>query len=130
MKRCARCKKEKVESEFSKDRSKNDSLNTYCRACKKSIHFEFAYGLTHEQWELMWALQEERCKLCRSPLHERTTKGCHVDHEKGTGRVRGLLCGECNTLVGALEKSFTLGWAMPDGELFQYLVSDFDGRLL
>lgn len=61
------------------------------------------YGLTLEQYEQMWADQRGVCALCeREPKPDST--GCatilHVDHDHVTGRVRALLCKDCNNGLG------------------------------
>lgn len=38
MKICVCCKQEKPETEFNKDRSKQDGLNTACRDCRRTIY--------------------------------------------------------------------------------------------
>ena len=59
------------------------------------------YGMTLEQYEAMLAAQGGGCALCgKRPEHYR--KSLHVDHEHETGRVRGILCAGCNTLLGRL----------------------------
>ena len=56
------------------------------------------YGLTAEALLALKQQQKFKCPLCdkRKPLH--------VDHDHSTGRVRGLLCGNCNRLLGFYEK--------------------------
>jgi len=55
------------------------------------------YGLTVEQFEEMAKLQDHRCLICRNG--ERTL---FVDHDHNSGRVRGLLCSQCNAGIGLL----------------------------
>lgn len=55
------------------------------------------YGLSVEEWEVMYADQNGLCAICRLPLVE--TK-IHVDHNHTTGEVRGLLCRLCNPGIG------------------------------
>jgi hypothetical protein len=47
---------------------------------------------------VMREIQRHRCALCR-----RKTE-LVIDHDHESGRVRGLLCGQCNTLLGYLER--------------------------
>jgi len=56
------------------------------------------YGLTPQQVDEMSAAQGGRCLLC-----ERSDRALVVDHCHDTGRVRGLLCRSCNTLLGQIE---------------------------
>jgi hypothetical protein len=59
------------------------------------------YGLTPEQQKQLWEQANGRCQICGADPTERDPKLC-VDHDHVTGRVRGLLCRNCNTAVGLL----------------------------
>lgn len=55
------------------------------------------YGLSSNDWDMLYDAQLGRCAICLLPLSE--TK-VHVDHDHTTGRVRGLLCKTCNPGLG------------------------------
>ena len=44
----------------------------------------------------MYAEQGGRCKICGST----PSKPLHVEHDHDTGKVRGLTCHFCNTMLG------------------------------
>lgn len=54
------------------------------------------YRITPEQYDAQYVRQCGVCALCRT--HKEET--FHVDHDHATGAVRGLLCGECNLMLG------------------------------
>lgn len=56
------------------------------------------YGLEKEDYELLLIAQSGRCAICLLPM----LNPC-VDHCHATGRVRGLLCKDCNTGIGHLK---------------------------
>ena len=59
----------------------------------------YLYGLEPDQYDALVVAQDGRCAICRTD----TPGGrgtWHVDHEHGTGRVRGLLCHRCNLMLG------------------------------
>lgn len=58
------------------------------------------YGLTLEQFNQMLKAQGQRCAVCRQPFGSESSTAPVVDHSHTTGRVRGLLCRRCNTLLG------------------------------
>ena len=61
------------------------------------------YGLTVDDYDRMAKQQDYGCALCG--LEEWATRDgvlC-VDHEHSTGRVRGLLCYNCNLGLGHLK---------------------------
>jgi hypothetical protein len=70
----------------------------------KRVHLKKHYRLTLEQYEQMLSEQGYVCKICGKP---ETSKphGLSVDHCHSTGKVRGLLCGNCNTLLGHAKDS-------------------------
>lgn len=68
-------------------------------------HLKRLYGLTVAEFETLRAAQDNRCGVCKVEFDEsRKGKTPHVDHCHATGRVRGLLCGPCNTSLGHLER--------------------------
>jgi hypothetical protein len=56
------------------------------------------YGLDQTAFDAMWAAQGGRCAICEQELGG--TAETHIDHDHGTGTVRGLLCRRCNTGLG------------------------------
>ena len=63
------------------------------------------YGLAEEDYYRLLAVQGGVCKICKLPERRkdgRTRKivPLSVDHDHGTGRVRGLLCSSCNGHLG------------------------------
>lgn len=57
------------------------------------------YGLTKEEFDALAATQGYACAICRKVPKARL----HIDHNHETGRVRGLLCSNCNTAIGLLK---------------------------
>jgi hypothetical protein len=57
------------------------------------------YGISIEDVEHMKVQQNYSCKICKT--HESNLKRkLFVDHCHETGKVRGLLCQSCNTMIG------------------------------
>ncbi|MFJ9597857.1 endonuclease VII domain-containing protein [Streptomyces virginiae] len=71
---CRQCGEIKPHSEWHKNASASDGLSTRCKACR--------------------AVQGRAGHLKRPAVH--------VDHCHKTGRVRGVLCFNCNTAIGKL----------------------------
>lgn len=63
------------------------------------------YGLSAEDYGHMFAEQNGVCAICHNPewvTHTKTGKifSLGVDHNHATGAVRGLLCVNCNKVIG------------------------------
>jgi len=53
----------------------------------------------------MMETQNGKCAICAIRL-DSTSKAVvpHVDHDHATGKVRGILCSNCNTTLGRVER--------------------------
>lgn len=60
------------------------------------------YGLTPADEKQLLVLQDGVCAICKSAEGRTDRKWLSVDHDHSTGVVRGLLCSDCNTGIGAL----------------------------
>lgn len=70
------------------------------RAKRHASHVERTYGISGEDAHELLLLQGGRCWLCQRATG--ATKALAVDHDHGTGEVRGRLCGPCNQFIGRL----------------------------
>lgn len=71
---------------------------------QKIRHIRHRYGLEPEEYEALFAKQNNRCAICNKEGGDTKGTRLYVDHNHETGKVRGLLCAGCNTAVGFLEK--------------------------
>ena len=60
------------------------------------------YGLTLNDYDAMLEEQQGVCAICGGEPDTRW-RMLAVDHDHATGKVRGLLCMVCNTMIGRLE---------------------------
>ena len=99
-KRCPQCEVVKPHSERERNTSTSDGWASYCRACRaernRVSYFKRKYGLTEAERAALIASQRGVCCICLS------APAVHVDHCHKTGRVRGVLCFNCNSAIGLL----------------------------
>ncbi|MEK9770510.1 MAG: endonuclease VII domain-containing protein [Betaproteobacteria bacterium] len=116
VKHCNRCDTTLPFSEFHIRKSgvRKGKLYSDCKKCHNEVsraarlknpryqpnwELQKKYGITLEQKEAMAVAQEFKCKICGT--HQDDVWGSlHVDHCHITGKVRGLLCVNCNQGVG------------------------------
>lgn len=58
------------------------------------------YGLQPGQYKLLYDFQGGRCAICTRATG--ASRRLSVDHDHDSGKVRGLLCRPCNSLLGHL----------------------------
>ena len=83
-----------------------------CRRCQlKSVRIRKEFR-SSPAFGAMLRNQGHRCKCCGRDLPEE--KDAVVDHDHKTGRVRGILCGNCNLGGGHLGDTLEAGvrWAL------------------
>lgn len=70
------------------------------RAKRRWYLLQRQYGLSESQFTTLMEKQNQQCAICRLPLSDLVPRFVHVDHEHLTGRVRGILCSNCNHGIG------------------------------
>jgi DNA-directed RNA polymerase subunit M/transcription elongation factor TFIIS len=112
----------KCGNEFTLRNSKG--IQSYCPPChnayrreRHALHYRLDpeeqrrrnykqnYGITEEDYQRMFEQQGGVCAACGRPetrMNARIKGRLYVDHDHVTGRVRALLCINCNAALGAL----------------------------
>ena len=70
------------------------------KAKHKDTTLKRTYGISLGDYENLLALQGGVCAVCKTATHSNCGRALHVDHCHATGKIRGLLCGKCNSLLG------------------------------
>jgi hypothetical protein len=70
---------------------------------EKQRHRLQRYGVTPEWFREQLVGQAARCAVCGEVMGP--GRDTHVDHDHTTGRVRGLLCRNCNIMLGHAKDS-------------------------
>lgn len=69
-----------------------------CNAKRREYHLKGKFGLSVDEYNKLLLEQQGVCAICKRPCQ--TGRRLAVDHEHGTGRIRGLLCAQCNRGLG------------------------------
>lgn len=123
IKYCRKCKKYKPVSEFHKSKRTKDGLSRYCSECKYEKHKKIVnrtikinntkiklksiynacttYKITKEQFIELYKTYSV-CPICGKNFcnNDNSLKDIVIDHDHKSGVIRGLLCNNCNTLLG------------------------------
>ena len=127
MKPCSKCNEHKTLESFPKDNRYSDGRRPRCKSCIARYLVEYRqrdpgkikdyflkrdFGISIDQYNQMLASQGGLCAVCKKPEYYKhqsgKTKSLSVDHCHTTGKVRGLLCGDCNRAIGLLNDSIDL----------------------
>jgi len=79
--------------EYQKKYYRENKKANLSRAMKKN------YGITMEDKEKILEIQEYACAICSVKLELIERSSC-VDHNHDTGAVRGVICHNCNSMLG------------------------------
>jgi len=116
--KCIACDKNKSTTHFYR-RSDNGIPMAKCKLCvrkqgrryrikypgkRRDSYLLKKYGLTEKRYQKMFESQSGRCAMC----HARSERALSVDHDHQTGKVRGLLCGSCNALLGFAQEDISI----------------------
>jgi RNase P subunit RPR2 len=121
-KRCSKCHEVKSLMVFNRSAKSKDGYQWFCKECAKVYnkkryvydaelsrmkHLKRTYGLTSEEYQELFTLQNGACAAWGQPEtandpRTKQIKNLQVDHCHTTGKVKALLCKECNNALGLL----------------------------
>lgn len=128
---CPLCNKVQEIHNFYGNITSKDGFSNTCISCAEDYRKEHKiqmsvygankklidrYGITTEEKNWMILSQGGRCAICRTN-HPGNSWGWHTDHNHETGEVRGILCLNCNLVVGKVEN----GWDVEVPAVTKYL---------
>jgi hypothetical protein len=108
-KTCPDCNEHKPVEDFPKNKGTADGRHTYCKPCHNArgretadrlyggtsfYHRKYRYGLEAGEWDEMMLDQGDVCGVCGE------RPAVHLDHDHVTGKIRGILCFNCNGGLG------------------------------
>jgi len=107
MKECTACKQILPFTEFWKRTYKSGTVGyqNKCKTCsskKRATYYKphqymrTKFKLSEEQYDAL--MTNTHCQICQVPL----TKKC-IDHCHTTGKIRGVLCNNCNCALGLVK---------------------------
>lgn len=105
-KNCYRCLRWLDVSEFYPAKRNTDGLSSDCATCSKLAR----YNITRDQYDALMARQGGGCAICGgtndngTALHVDHDHSCCPDRKRSCGAcVRGLLCEDCNRVLGMMQ---------------------------
>ncbi len=117
--RCKTCVK-KWQKEYYNNKNKSERLRRQSsdeyQLYIRSYRLQKKYGITIDQYHEMSKKQNDKCAICGSdnPIYSPSSKYFSVDHNHITGKIRELLCGRCNLVIGQVYEDKTILRAMID----------------
>ncbi|QPZ53604.1 endonuclease VII [Pelagibacter phage HTVC100P] len=81
-------------------------MNIYDYKTDKNSKLKRAYGITFDEYEELLSKQNKKCAICgidNNGKYRNKPRAFAVDHCHTKGKIRGLLCSDCNTGIGLLK---------------------------
>lgn len=98
---CIKCLIIKPLSKFYKSKKARKSVMVTCKQCSsiksRPVRLKYLYGITEEDYENLFEKQNGQCAICGKNIK------LVVDHNHETGKIRALLCGNCNRGIGIFQ---------------------------
>jgi hypothetical protein len=107
---CSCCKKLKDKTDFYPRKDRPSGLSSWCIGCLTDYRNKYKernkvtrrkrdFGIEDEDYQRMLVKQNNGCAICGVKQEELNYSLC-VDHDHKTGKIRGLLCHDCNVCIG------------------------------
>jgi len=107
--RCKDCIKSAASAHYNKNKENilNKNRAEYSSEQERAKKLLRTYGLSLEVYQQMLKDQDYKCQICGSTDPRHNSNNFVIDHCHTNGNVRGLLCGECNLMLGKAKDDIT-----------------------
>lgn len=102
---CNYCGLEKFTTEFNLDKRYSDGFYYRCKKCISILYIFRKYGVNLDE-ELI--KQNNKCLICDIVFTDVGDSRPYVDHNHETGEFRGILCYNCNLLIGLANENIDI----------------------
>lgn len=107
-KQCTVCGEFKNETEFHAHQKQIDKLYPACKTCACNRRRARKYKMTDEEF-INFTTGDKNCEICNNPISNNrrlnSIESLCVDHCHKTGKIRGVLCSNCNSAIGFLKEN-------------------------
>jgi len=121
-KECTKCNDIKNLDEFHfriNKKTKTKYYQSFCKNCiniydytaDKNKKLKKAYGISLDEYNELLSKQNGKCAICsvdNNGKYRNKSRAFAVDHCHTTGKIRGLLCSDCNIGIGLLKDNTDL----------------------
>ena len=76
------------------------------KARHQEYWYQKKYGITLQDKINLLQEQGNVCAICKIPIFN--VHGAHLDHDHKTGKVRGILCKQCNNALGGFQDNIEI----------------------
>ncbi len=109
LKYCKACDRNLPLDKFIRRGNNQQGFSTCCAKC----HNLKKFGINSLEYELLYEKQDGKCAICNNPetandKNKSELRSLAVDHDLVTGKVRGLLCTNCNIGLGHLKDNVSI----------------------
>lgn len=98
---CGRCRSIKESNLFHKRKSTEQGKNSVCIECDRDKRLISVYGMDLKKYNALLEGQNGTCAICKG--ENKNDRNLAVDHCHKSGKIRGLLCENCNRALGLFE---------------------------
>lgn len=124
-KKCTKCGKIKIITEYYVNKSSKLGYKSQCKICENQRDKLYRlknprlrnkedrrvrvkkYGITLDKYIELFNFQNGCCAICRRSEKDMLKSLC-IDHNHLTGKIRGLLCHNCNNMLGHAKDDFII----------------------
>jgi len=99
----AGCHNETASYSVNNPNNTGKEYNANYKECNTCRHLRSKYNITSPERNKLIKDQDGCCAICNTPVEldgKATKQSAVVDHDHLTGKIRGILCGQCNKGLG------------------------------